>query len=76
MSLKSNLILWAVALVIALAIDLPIALNRTHHVSSKTGVHVFAAVITILLLTLVLRGIFFLVTLITRRSGGQATTSS
>jgi hypothetical protein len=39
-------------------------------------VHVFAGVIAILILTLVLRGIFFLVTLVARRSGGQATTSS
>jgi hypothetical protein len=59
---NSNLIQWAVALAISLAVRLPIALNRRHHVSHKESVHVFAAVVVILAFTLVIRLIFFLVT--------------
>jgi hypothetical protein len=56
---KTNFIQWAVALGIGLLITLPFALTRTHHVSHYEGVHVFAAIITIAVWTLIIRALFF-----------------
>jgi uncharacterized membrane protein len=59
MNQKANLIQWAVALAIGLVITLPFALTRTHHLSHNEGVHVFAAIITVLVWTLIIRALFF-----------------
>jgi hypothetical protein len=57
--MNRNALYWLISLAIAVAIDLPISLNRTHHVSHKEGVHVFAAVVMIIVLTLVIRALIF-----------------
>jgi hypothetical protein len=70
---RSNLLQWGAALTIALAIDLPVALNRRHHVSPHWYMHVFAALATIVLLTLIIRGIFFLYGRFSRRDNRMRT---
>jgi len=62
-----NLLAWGLALAISVAIDLPTALARRHHVSHKEGVHVLAAVVVILGLTLALRLVIFSIGWLWRR---------
>jgi hypothetical protein len=69
---RRNLIEWAIALLIGVAIDLPSALNRHHYVSKKPGVHVFAAVVAIAVLTLVARLLLFIVRSVRLRVTGTS----
>jgi hypothetical protein len=70
----SNLIQWAVALGLALVIELPFALTATHHVSHKEGVHIAGAIIAIVIYMLVIRALMFVGVWLYRRaqSGGPA----
>jgi hypothetical protein len=54
-----NWLAWGVALAISVFIELPTALARRQHVSHKEGVHVLAAIVVILGLTLAIRLVIF-----------------
>jgi small neutral amino acid transporter SnatA (MarC family) len=68
MNQKANIIQWAIALAIGLAIGLPAALTTTHHVSQRESVHVVAAIIAILVWTLIIRALFFVAEWVYRRT--------
>lgn len=74
---RSNLVQWAVALAVGIAIDLPSALNRRHFVSHSEAAHVFAAIFAIAVFTLIIRLVFLLVASLYRRArGGRQQASS